>query len=369
MHDRKPLLPPMARAWLAAAPIALAACLGPDGAPDPALPDRAFVFAVTSSQDYKTGAYAAYGLESGKALPDLAANHPDAMVRYRGGSDIFVINRTGRDNMLVVDRTNLKVVLAIKFPALSNPSDIEARNGRLYVGFLARDSILVYRQANGEADGAIDIHAYADDDGFAEAGALAFAGDYLYAIVQNLDVRNGYLPHADPKLLRIDVARREVIDALTLPKANPMGIAYDAAAGKLYIPCTGAYFDAAYRPALDGGLVEVDLAAWGASVLATEADLGGNLGGAILAGGDVVLPVSGDSDRIVAYSPGDRSARAIAVLEPYSLAGLAADGESRTLCVGDRNRGLRLFDLGTWKEKDTTDIDLGLAPMDLAVIR
>ena len=363
--------PRLRAGFLAALPLALSACLAPDDEVPPALPDAAYVFAVTSSSDYKTGAYAAYGLSSGTLLPNLAANHPDAAVRYRGGSDIFVLNRLGRDNLLVVDRKNLKVVLAVKFPALSNPQDIEAKDGSLYVAFLQRDSILVYDQLSGKPAGAIDVHAYADSDGYAEAAGLLFAGGDLYALAQRLDTHDPmYKPHADPKLLKIDAKKRTVAKAITLPLANPQGLAYDAAAGKLYIPCVGEYVDDQFMPKLDGGIVSVDLASGEAGVLATEQDLGGNVGRLVLADGKLFFNLGmPGADRVVALSLADKSVSPIVDLAPYSGGGLAADEESDVLCVGDRKRGLRLFRLDDFREKETTDIGLGLLPVDLALIR
>jgi len=347
----------------------MTACLSKDEKADAALPDAAYVFAATS--DYKTGSYAAYGLTSGTALPDIQAIHSDVAVRFHGGSDIFVINRLGRDNLMVVDKTILKVVLAVKFPTLSNPQDVEAKDGLLYVSFLAYDSILVFDQASGNQVGGIDIHAYADSDGFAEAGALSFAGDDLYAVVQNLDTQDPLdKPHADPKLLKINVQRRAVDKAITLPFANPQGITYDAGTGKLYVPCVGEYTDETYQPKLDGGIVAYNPALGDATILATEADLGGNVGRLVLNDGKLIFNLGMTAaDRVEAFSLSDKSVTSIVDLDPYAGGGLAVDAGTNTLCVGDRKKGLRLFALDTFKEKAATAIDLGLPPMDIVVVR
>lgn len=356
-------------ALLAAVPFALGACLSNEEKEHPTLPDAAYVFAITS--DYKVGAYAAYGLTSGTRLPDIESNHEDAAVRFHGGSDIFVINRLGRDNLQVVDRNNLKVVMAVKFPDASNPQDVEAKDGRLYVCFLAYDSILVYDQANGNRIGGIDIHAYADSDGFAEAAALRFAGDVLYAVVQNLDIHDPlYKPHANPKLLKIDVAKHTVEKAITLPFSNPQGITYDPSTGKLYIPCVGEYTDEKYQPKLDGGIVAFDPALDSATILASEEDLGGNVGRMELNDGKLIFNLGmAAADRVEALSLSDKSAKTIVDLAPYAGGGIAVDAGTNTLCVGDRKKGLRLFHLDNFQEKDSTDIDLGLPPVDIAVIR
>jgi predicted heme/steroid binding protein len=356
------------RLSLAAAPLALAACLEQVDKTEPALPDAAFVFAVTS--DYKTGAYAAYGLESGASLPGIDANHSDAAVRYHGGSDIFILNRLGRDNLLVVDKKNLKVVMAVKFPAASNPYDIEAKDGTLYASFLAYDSILAYRQEDGKPQGGIDIHAYADSDGFAEAAALAFAGDYLYAAVQNLDTKHGFKALAGPKLLQIDVKKRQVAKAFTLPFPNPAGLAYDPSSGKIYVACEGQVFDESYAIVADGGIVSVDPATGSIAVLAKGEDLGGNMGNPILHGGKLFFPVSqADADQVMALSLADNSVSDVVKLGAYQTGGLGIDPGTNTLAIGDRGKGLRLFRLDTYEEKQNSGIDLGLPPSGLVIVR
>lgn len=357
------------RLALAAAPLALAACLEQVDKTPPALPDAAYVFAVNVSKDHKTGSYAAYGLESGQALPNLETAHSDAIVRYHGGSDIFVINRLGRDNLQVVDRNNLKVVMALKFPDASNPQDLEALDGKLYVSFLAMDSILIYAQENGERAGGIDIHAYADSDGFAEANALAFAGGDLYALVQNLDIKT-YAPVTGPKLLRIDVKQRKVVKAITLPLTNPNGMAYDPASGKIYIACTGAYFDVYPALKLDGGIVSVDLAKDAATVIAKEEDLGGNVGYVGFHSGKLFFAVNGpEADQISVLTPNGSSITPIVKLDPYKFAGLGTDAGTNSLVIGDQKAGLRLFRLDTFQEKEKTGIDLGATLKDLVIIR
>ena len=107
-----------------------------------------------------------------------------------------------------------------------------------------------------------------------------------------------------------------------------------------------------------------------ASVLKTEAELGGNVGDARFADGKLFFDLAtASADRIVALDVADKSVATITELKPYQGGGLAVDAETHTLCIGDRTKGLRLFALDTFKEKDSAAIDLGLLPADLAVIR
>src|SRR5690606_21549634 len=95
----------------------LAACLHDSDDPvTPEPPSTAFVFAVTS--DYKSGSYSAVGLDSAFSRVGVEAIHSDAVTYYRGGDDIFILNRMMRDNLQVIDRRSLLTVMQIAFPAL-----------------------------------------------------------------------------------------------------------------------------------------------------------------------------------------------------------------------------------------------------------
>jgi hypothetical protein len=118
----------------------------------------------------------------------------------------------------------------------------------------------------------------------------------------------------------------------------------------------------------------VDLDAFEVSdTLATEAELGGNVNPAVLHDGKLFLSLGTDAaDRIIAFSIADGKAQGIVDLAPYSTGGIALDAGTETLFVGDRASGngqLRLFDAATLEEKPDSKVDLGMAPVDLAVIR
>jgi hypothetical protein len=330
------------------------------------------VFAITS--DYKTGNYSVHGLDSNYTKTTLDPIHSDAAVRYPGGDDIFIINKLGRDNLQLVDRHHLKTVLQIPLPPKSNPHDVALKDGLIYVAYYARAEIGIYRQSDGTAAGVIDISAYADTaDHLPETEALAFVNGDLYALLQNLDTKS-YLP-LTAQLLKIDVAAKTVKKALALPFGNPSGMAWDAASGNLFISCLGEYTYPDYSVKSDGGIVAVSASTLELKdTLALEKDLGGNVGGGLIHNGKLILSVgTGMSDDIIAISLADGTSREIVKLGGYTTGGLAIDGPSSTLCVGDRKKGgpgLRLFDLATWKEKSAPGINLGsLPPSSLAIVR
>jgi hypothetical protein len=365
-----------APAMAAAALLGLSACMTSSDDKDPAASstDKGFLFTVTS--DFATGSYSVLGIDSAFKQNNIDPINGDAGVRYLGGNDIFILNRSGRDNIQVVDRHNLKTVLQFKVDANSNPQDIALKDGKLYVAFLGADSIGIYDQEDGKALGKIDLSAYADSsDKLPETADVEFVDGTLYALTQNLKTDDNSYKPLTAHLIKIDVAAKKAIKALELPYGNPASISYDSAAGKFYIPCSGELFNEDFSAKLDAGIVTVDLARFeiGEDV-ATEQDLGGNPRNAILYKGKLYMDVNGDTgDKVVAVSvSGGKVEEIVKLDEPWSVGGMAIDAKSSTLFVGDRKKDaarLRIFDADTFKERDDSKIDLGMPAYDMVVVR
>ncbi len=367
-----PSLPGIIRI-LAVAALGLSGCLTQEETSKPPVSEKAFLFSVTT--DYKTGSYSAFGIDSAFIRNSIEPIHSDAVVRYLGGNDIFVINRLGRDNLQIVDRHNLRTVLQFRFDALSNPQDIALKDSLLYVSFLGKNKIGVYNESEGALKGEIDLSAYADSsDQLAEAADLLFVGSDLYAITENLDTKTPNWNPLTAHLLKIDIAARKVAKSLELPFGNPAGMTYDSASGKLYVPCRGSYTDTDFTVKKDGGIVGIDLARFAvADTLAREADLGGNVNRAQLYDGRLIMDLGTDlAEKVVAISLHDGTAKDIVQLDPYTVGDLAVDAATATLFIGDRKKGaasLRIFDLATFSEKAGSKVDLGMPPGSMAVIR
>ena len=357
----------------AAALLGLCACMTDSGKDPAPKTEKGFLFAVTS--DRTTGSYSVYGLDSAFQAKDIEPIGSDAVVRYLGGNDIYVLNRYKRDNLQVIDRHSFKTVLQLAFPPLSNPYDIAVKDSLLYVAFLGLDKIMIYHQRDGGKKGEIDLSAYADtSDKLPEATELLFVEDDLFVLTANLDTKKGHAP-LQSHLLKIDVAAGSVKKALDLPYGNPVSMSYDSAAGKIWIPCRGAFFDESFALKLDGGIVSVELAAFTVKdTVATEAGLGGSLNKLVLHGGKAFMDLSyaeatKPMEKIVAISLKDGKAEDIATMTGYMVGGLAIDTYTSTLFVGDAENGLRIFDLATYKERDPSMVSLGLPTSDLAIIR
>ncbi|HKP94400.1 MAG TPA: hypothetical protein VJ385_01465 [Fibrobacteria bacterium] len=349
-----------------AALLGLNACMtGDKEDPAPVPVEKAILFTLTS--DYKTGGYSVIGIDSEFVQANIDPVHSDAVVRYEGGDDIFILNRLGRDNAQIIDRHNLKTVLQFPFEAGSNPQDIALKDSLLYVAFLGTDKIGIFHQGDGKAAGEIDVSAYGDStDNLPETFDLQFAGGALYASTQNMDTKPKYWVPLIPHLLKIDPVSKKVIKAIELPYRNPGIMSYDSAKGMLYIPCLGSY------GMNDGGILAVDLSKFEvADTVATEEELGGDVGGTLFHAGKLFLDVNTPTaDKIIAVSTETGKAQDIAQLESYAAGGMAIDAKTSVLFFGDKKKGaarVHRFDLATFKE--SSEVDLGMAPIDMVVIR
>jgi hypothetical protein len=331
---------------------------------------------LTINSDYKTGSYSAFGIDSTFILKDLAPIYSDAVVRYLGGDDIFILNRMGRDNLQMVNRYNLKTVQQVAFPALSNPQDIALKDSLIYVAFFGTAKIGIYRQSDGSAQGEIDLTNYADTaDHLPETTKLQFIGNSLYALLANLNTKPANWVPLQAKLVKIDVVAKVVTNSINLPFGNPASLSHDPVSNKLYIPCRGILLDANYLAVLDGGIVGVDLSKFAlAETLATEVNLGGSLNSALYNQGHLLMDLSDSGavpgESLISITISTGKAMVWGKLGAYEFGGMDIDTASNSLFVGDSKQGLRIFNLATGKENANSKQSLSSLPIrDLAVIR
>jgi iron complex outermembrane recepter protein len=337
------------------------------------LPEKAFV--VTVNSDYKTGSFSVFGIDSTFLKLDAEAIHSDAVVRYLGGDDIFILNRLGRDNLQVVNRQNLKVVMQAPFPALSNPQDIVLKDSLLYVAFYGLAKIGIYHQKDGSSMGEIDLSAYTDSsDYLPETSNLMFIGNSLYALLANLDTKHDYKP-LQSRLVKIDVIGKVVVKSLNLPYGNPLSLTYNPVNNKLYIPCRGAFFTPDFKLDLDGAIVGINLSNFSVQdTLVTEYGLGGSLNSAEYYEGRLYMDRTDSGaltmESVISIALNTQKKDTITTLPGYQVGGLAIDSTSHSLFIGDRKLGLRIFNLETGEEKLNSKISLGKLPIsDLTVVR
>ena len=243
---------------------------------------RAADRAVVATTDFGSGSLAVVDLETYEAATNLLNIHSDAVVRAYSGK-VYVVNRQGQDNILVLDPDDPgNPVLQFSTGNGSNPQDIAfVSDTKAYVARLASDRVLVVNPATGDSLGSIDLSFAADADGLPEAAHLAIFDGRLYVTCQRLD-QNSLQPTDRSEVVVVDTDTDTVIDqdaeqaglqGIVLQATNPFAGQVQVGA-KLYLSCAGSVNDMA-----DGGIEVVDLQNNRTDgVVMGESDLGGNIG-------------------------------------------------------------------------------------------
>ena len=96
--------------------------------------------------------------------------HSDARVRTFG-SRVYVLNRLGQDNIIVLDTSDLSTPLTqFSTGDGSNPHEIIVVNDeKAYVSVYERDYVLVVNPSTGDSLATIDLSSFSDADGLPAA--------------------------------------------------------------------------------------------------------------------------------------------------------------------------------------------------------
>ena len=335
------------------------------------------LFVITT--DYSTGSIAFLAADAEEAEVNLLGIHSDAVGHYHDGR-VYVVNRLGQDNILVLDAMDLRTPLAqFSVGNGANPHDIEiVAPGKAYVTLYDRASLLVVDPRDGAELGEIDLSAFADADGLPEVSQIVRAGERCYLSCQRLDRDGGWGPADVSYLIVVDIATDTLVDVdpdaegvqgIALSAANPNGM---AVTGEQI--AVGVVVNFGNR---SGGVEIVDTAANRSLGLAvSEEDLGGDITSMVLVGQDRGYAVVADENFANSVRSFDLSSGTVgAPLENTSggfIPGLAVDGDR--LIVADRgsfsdpaSAGLKFYDAATGAFL-RGPIDTGLPPSSIVVL-
>lgn len=276
---------------------------------------RADDLAVLTTTDYSSGSLASVNLSSLQAQVNLLNIHSDAIVRTYQGK-VYVVNRLGQDNVVVLDPADLThPLLQFSVGNGSNPQDIAfASPSKAYVARLGSPRLLVVNPATGDSTGSIDLSFAADADGEPEAALLATYDGRLYVTCQRLNENAYFAPTDYSEVVVVDMATDTVVDADST-QAGVQGIVLKAkdpldearVGSKLYLSCTGTFGDLT-----DGGIEVVDLAANRTEGVAlTGGDLGGNPGAIAMSGAGQGYVVVSDASFVNAVKKFDLGAHTV----------------------------------------------------------
>ena len=241
------------------------------------------LFVITT--DFSTGSTAFLAADAAEAEVNLLGIHSDAVGHYHDGR-VYIVNRLGQDNILVLDAMNLRTpVTQFSVGNGANPHDIEiVAPDKAYVTRYDAVSLLIVNPQDGAELGEIDLSAFADADGLPEVSQIVRVGERLYLSCQRLDRNSGWGPADVSYLIVVDLATDTLVDVdpdaegvqgIALSAANPNSM---AVAGEQI--AVGVVVDFGDR---SGGVEIVDTATNRSLGLAvSEGDLGGDITSMVL---------------------------------------------------------------------------------------
>ena len=169
------------------------------------------LFVITT--DFSTGSTAFLAADAAEAEVNLLGIHSDAVGHYHDGR-VYIVNRLGQDNILVLDAMDLRTPLTqFSVGNGANPHDIEiVAPDKAYVTRYDAASLLIVNPQDGAELGEIDLSAFADADGLPEVSQIVRVGERLYLSCQRLDRNSGWGPADVSYLIVVDLNSDTLVD-------------------------------------------------------------------------------------------------------------------------------------------------------------
>ncbi len=237
--------------------------------------------AIITTTDYSSGSFSSLDLSTNTATNDHLTIHSDAVVRtYR--DKVYIINRLGQDNVLVLDHRDLKTPLTQYSTGNgSNPHDMAfVSEEKAYISRYGQTQLLIVNPVTGDLLGEVELSVFADADGLPEVSQLALYNNHLFAACQRLDRDNGWVPTDVSVIAVVDVLTDQVVDVdantagvqgIVMASKNPAGAVLRG--NKWFLSAVNTFDDLT-----DGGIEVIDLANLRSDgVVLGEMALGGNL--------------------------------------------------------------------------------------------
>ena len=337
--------------------------------------------AVMTTTDYTSGALSSLDLGTNTAANDHLVIHSDAVVRvYR--DKVYVLNRLGQDNVIVLDRGDLATPLTQYSTGNgSNPHDIAfVSEEKAYISRYGLTHLLVVNPVTGDSLGSVDLSTFADADGLPETSQLALYGGHLFAACHRLDRETPYWDPTEFSVIAVvDVTTDLLVDAdsdtpgtqgILMEGKNPSSAWQQGS--RWILSAVNTYTDLA-----DGGIEVIDLSAMRSEgIVLDEAAMGGNLWSLAMTSDSDGYAVVTDENFVNTVKRLDLTTRHVSQgLESLSggqVPGLGVFGER--LYVLDRgsfgdpaSAGVKVYDVST-DELVAGPIGTGLPPSSIAFV-
>ncbi len=314
--------------------------------------EEGVLFVLATTLAFDASSLEAVGPECPSSTSGLVSVSGDALVRVRESGPVQIMNR-GATSSLITLNDELLVTTEVPLSGCNALEALPLDNGDFFVTCGAEAQ--ARRVTQSTSIPATDLSAFAGPDGIPDMAGAARIGDRIYVAIQRLE---SFVPTGNGQLVIVDAGSLAIVDAddttpevdpIELPCINPISRIL-AAGDTLFVACAGDFSGDG-----EGGIVAVDSGDNSATLVVSDAALGGYPNGLALAGSDPITlvavpgsePFSTEEMRAVRVSAG---APEILFDSPgFSLSGLAVSGA--TLFVGDRSAddsaGVYRIDLGT----------------------
>jgi hypothetical protein len=241
-------------------------------------------YAFVTTTDYTTGSASVISLENGYPV-DIGVSpvHSDAVARWYEGL-VYVINRTGADNIQVLDPADdFSTISQHSTGNGTNPKDIAIVSPhKAFVSRYDSNELLIMNPATGEHIGTVDLSQFADSDGLCEMDHMLLKFDILFVSIQRIDRDNWWSPVGDSYIAVIDAAADSLVDvdpgtpgkqAIPLSAPNPFtDLKFDHMGAMILVGCAGFWGMA------DGGIEIIDPFTYtNGGFMITEAAAGGDI--------------------------------------------------------------------------------------------
>ncbi|MDA0709608.1 MAG: EF-hand domain-containing protein [bacterium] len=336
--------------------------------------------AIVTTTDFSSGSLSSLDLTTRLATNDQLTIHSDAAVRtYQ--DKVYVINRLGQDNVIVLDKNNLRTPLKQYSTGNgTNPQDmVFVSETKAYISLYGGHNLLVVNPVTGDSLGVVDLAGFADADGIPEMNSLALYNGRLFVACQRLDQKNGFVPADYSVIAVIDVATNQVVD-VDSAVSGVQGIVMsgknsaDASQwGSRWIMSTVNTFG----NLADGGIEVIDLdKLTSEGVVVGEAQLGGNVNSVVMVQKNKGYVVVSDANFANLVRQFDLSTKGVSENLPGISGGYvpglgAFNGRLYVLDRGSftdpASAGVRVYDVAT-NQLIAGPIATGLPPLAIAFV-
>ena len=303
------------------------------------------------------------------------------------GSRLFALERSGSDNIALIDTRENKVSWEIALDDYSNPTDIvAASDNEAWVALEGADSLVKVSLADGKIVKSVKTTSFISEGGYSpNLVDLEVSGDTLYAICQryisNYDEDGNWAGTTYPKglLVLFSLKDGELLDTIQLAMKNPSAVA--VVNGEVFVASMGEY-NASYGTDADDerGIEKVDIAEKTSKLYVSGEKIGAgvyNLAVDYKAGIVYAVAYKGmdmttyaTSAPVVKIDLADGSVEEIKGIDDAE-GGMAIDAATGMLYVGDRTYGasaVYTYDGETVNKVPSAD-EKALAPYSLAIVK